>query len=109
MNRTATREITPVAPATRQTILNLRVWGARDPGSIRATFALSRPVTSVTVWVQTTGSFEVLTYRHFTARAPETEWEVAFPGLSAGAYDVIVDVPDPGGGEHESWAGPVRV
>jgi hypothetical protein len=109
MNRTATREITPVAPANHQTILNLRVWGARDPGSVRATFALSRPVTSVTLWVQTTGRFDVLTYRHFTARTPETEWELTFPGLPAGSYDVILDVPDPGAAEHESWAGQVRV
>jgi hypothetical protein len=98
----------PVPLGTRQTITGLRVWGGRD--SIRATFAVSTPVTSVTMWVQSSGSFDVLLYRHFSARAATREWDVTFADLPAGSYEVILDVPDPApGAEHRSWSGRVEV
>ena len=98
----------PVPATNRQTITGLRVWGGHD--SIRATFAVSSPVTAVTVWVQSSGSFDVLLYRRFSARAATAQWDVTFADLPAGSYEVILDVPDPApGAGPRSWSGRVEV
>jgi hypothetical protein len=110
MDRTATHP-----PATEQAILDPRVWGVHPlgretTGAIQASFAVARPVAAVTLWVQTSDRVDVLTYRHFTAeRGQACSWDVTFPGLPPGAYDVIVDVPDRRHARHETWTTRVEV
>jgi hypothetical protein len=112
MDRTAVR---PRATAVAQAILDPRVWGVHPlgretTGAIQATFAVARPVATVTLWVQTSAGLDVLTYRHFRAEdGPVRSWDVTFPDLPRGAYDVIVDVPGPEHGGRRSWTARVEV
>lgn len=113
MDRTATY---PLRTATRpQTILDPRVWGVHPlgretTGAIQATFALARPVATVTLWVQTSDGLDVATYRHFAAEdGPARSWDVTFPDLPRATYDLIVAVPGPDRGRHESWTTQVEV
>jgi len=113
MDRTAILSRRPGADA--QAILDPRVWGVRPlgretTGAIQATFDVVRPVAAVTVWVQTSDGLDGLTYRHFTAEGqPARSWDVTFPDLPCGVYDVIVDVPDPRTSSHQSWTTRVEV
>ena len=98
-----------------QAILDPRIWGVRPlgretTGAVQVTFAVARPIGAVTLWVQTSDGLDVLTYRHFTADGRRARsWDVTFPDLPRGSYDVIVDVPDPRTGRHQSWTTRVEV
>lgn len=113
MDRTAIRPRPTAADA--QAILDPRVWGVHPlgretTGAIQATFAVARPVAAVTLWVQTSAALDVLTYRHFRAEdGPVRSWDVTFPDLPPGTYDVIVDVPGRERGSQRSWTTQVEV
>jgi len=113
MDRTAIRPRPTTAHA--QAILDPRVWGVHPlgretTGAIQATFAVARPVASVTLWVQTSDGLDVLTYQHFRADdGPASSWDLTFPDLPRGTYDVIVDVPGPERGSQRSWTTQVEV
>ncbi|HEX6310936.1 MAG TPA: hypothetical protein VF152_04870 [Acidimicrobiia bacterium] len=114
MDRTAVRTPHPPSPPTgrAQVIDDAQARGVPDHetgGAVRVTFAVARPVGAVTVWVQSRTGFDVLTYRHFVAADPACRWDVTVPGLPAGTYDVVVDVPDAAPGRQASWIGAVTV